>query len=179
MAMLIQTERLRLRSWKESDLKPFAVMNADPKVREYFPSVLTSEQSDADVAAIQNEINKKGFGFWAIELVHGGDFIGFCGLHDVSLQSHFTPCVEIGWRLAVPYWGRGYATEAAQAALQYGFEKLILPEIVALTAVANWRSRRVMEKIGMHRNPKDDFDHPNIADGHPLRRHVLYRISPS
>lgn len=172
----MQTERLLLRSWKESDLKPFANMNADPKVREYFPNLLTPEESNESVTIYQQDIEKNGFGFWAIELLETEEFIGFCGISAVKFESHFTPCIEIGWRLAAAYWGYGYATEAAHEAVRYGFEELLLDEIIAFTAVCNQRSRRVMEKLGMERNEDDDFDHPRIVHECPVRRQVLYRL---
>ncbi len=177
--MIIPTERLILRHWKKSDLKPFAAMNADPNVREYFPNLLTPNESDESVTIYQNEIEEKGFGLWVVELKSNGDFLGMCGLHNVAFQSHFTPCVEIGWRLAASHWGKGYATEAAQESLRFAFEQLNLPEVVAFTATENWRSRRVMEKLSMHRNADDDFDHPKIEHPHPHRKQVLYRILKS
>lgn len=173
----IKTERLILRPWKEEDLEPFARLNADPSVREFFPSVLTREESDASVRVISAHIERYGWGFWAVSLIQTGEFIGFIGLEDVYFQAHFTPAVEIGWRLAFEHWGKGYATEGARASLKYGFEELGLERIVSFTAVQNMKSRAVMEKIGMHRDEKDDFDHPKVPEGDPLRRHVLYQIS--
>jgi len=177
LSMTIKTERLLLRPWKEEDLEPFARLNADPRVREYFPGLLNRQESDASVKLMSNHIERCGWGFWAASLIETGKFIGMIGLEDVYFQAHFTPAVEIGWRLGFDHWGKGYATEGAKAALQYGFETLDLKEIVSFTAVQNIRSRRVMERIGMHRDPVDDFDHPKLPEGHPLRRHVLYRIS--
>lgn len=176
---ILKTKRLLLRPWKETDLAPFAALNADPKVMEYFPSPLSKEESDHLAHRIRSKIEDKGWGLWAVEIPGVADFIGFIGLHLVdksTLPAHFTPAVEIGWRIAFDYWGQGYATEGANAALAYGFETLNLEEIVSFTAVQNMRSRRIMEKIGMHRDPKDDFDHPKLPEGHPLRRHVLYRL---
>lgn len=174
----IKTERLILRPWQEEDLEPFAKLNADPRVREYFPGLLSRQESDQSIKLMSEHIEKCGWGFWAASLIQTGDFIGFIGLEDVNFKAPFThtPAVEIGWRLAFHYWGRGYATEGALAALQYGFESLNLKEIVSFTPVQNQRSRHVMEKIGMHHDPKDDFDHPKLSEGHPLRRHVLYRL---
>lgn len=178
--MTVRTKRLILRPWEESDLEPFAQLNADPRVREYFPGILSREESDASVKLASNHIEKCGWGFWAASLIQTGEFIGFIGLEDVNFSApfnEFTPAVEIGWRLAFNHWGKGYATEGARGALQYGFDYLKLDEIVSFTTLKNMRSRHVMEKIGMTHNPKDDFDHPKLSEGHPLRRHVLYRIT--
>jgi len=172
---MIETERLRLREWREDDWEPFARMNADPRVMEYFPAALTPEETAAAMERGRAHCARHGFGWWAAELKETGAFIGFIGLAVPAFEAHFTPCVEIGWRLAAEYWGRGLATEGARAALRYGFEELRLAEIVSFTTVGNVRSRRVMEKLRMTRNPADDFDHPRIAQGHPQRRHVLYR----
>lgn len=172
----VKTERLLLRPWKKEDLEPFALLNADPRVREYFPGLLTREESDNSVKLISEHIERFGWGFWAASLLHTGEFIGFIGLQDVPFTTHFTPAVEIGWRLAFNHWGRGYATEGALAALQYGFDRLDLKEIVSFTAVQNKRSRQVMEKIGMRHHAQDDFHHPKLSEQHPLSRHVLYRI---
>jgi 3-dehydroquinate dehydratase / shikimate dehydrogenase len=176
---MIQTQRLVLRPWKEEDLEPFAALNADPKVMEYFPSTFSREESDRLARRIQSKIEEKGWGMWAVAIPGIADFIGFIGLNDVdesTFPAHFTPAVEIGWRLAYPFWGKGYATEGALACLKYGFETLNLEEIVSFTAVQNMRSRVVMERIGMHRDPKDDFDHPKLPKEHKLNRHVLYRL---
>lgn len=172
----IRTDRLILRQWKKGDLEPFASINADPRVREYFPGLETKEESDRSASLRSNHIEKFGWGTWAATLAETGEFIGFIGLADVQIQPKFDPAVEIGWRLAYKHWGKGYATEGALACLRYGFETLKLDEIVSLTVVENTRSRRVMEKIGMHHDSKDDFDHPKLPEGHPLRRHVLYRL---
>lgn len=173
---IIRTDRLVLRRWTSADLEPFAGLNADPKVMEYFPGLKTKEESDHSVSLMSGHIEKCGWGFWAASLVETGEFIGFIGLEDVHFKTDFTPAVEIGWRLAFKHWGKGYATEGALACLRYGFETLNLNEIVSFTAVENTRSRAVMQKIGMHHNSKDDFDHPKLPEGHPLRRHVLYRL---
>lgn len=171
----VETERLLLRPWRDSDLAPFAALNADPEVMEFLPSVLTREESDAAAARVRAHFDRHGFGFWAVEVRGGAPFAGFVGLAVPRFEAHFTPCVEIGWRLARAHWGRGYATEAALGALAYGFGELGLHEIVSFTVPANVRSRRVMERIGMVRDPLDDFDHPALSPGDPLRRHVLYR----
>lgn len=171
----LRTERLLLRRWLPSDREPFAAMNADPEVMEFFPSVLTREQSEAAADWIAAHFTQHGFGLWAVEIPGVAPFAGFVGLAVPFFEAPFTPCVEIGWRLAEPYWGHGYATEAARAALAFAFEEMHLPEVVSFTVPANVRSRRVMEKLGMTHDPRDDFDHPVVAAGHPLRRHVLYR----
>ncbi|MBA3856168.1 MAG: N-acetyltransferase [Cyanobacteria bacterium PR.3.49] len=173
----LETERLILRPWIESDVEPFAALNADKEVMEYFPKLMTREETEAMVARVKARYAEDGFCFWATEEKKSGEFIGFVGLGRPSFEAHFIPCVEIGWRLARPYWGKGYAPEAAKEVLRDGFERCRLQEIVALTAVLNAKSRRVMEKISMHRDPTDDFMHPALDDGHPLKPHVLYRLS--
>jgi len=175
----LKTKRLILRPWKETDLAPFAELNADPNVMEYFPSTLSRQESDNLARRIQAKMEERGYGMWAVAIPGVADFIGFIGLNNEdksSFPAHFTPAVEIGWRLASEYWGKGYATEGAQAVLAYGFENLNLEEIVSFTAVQNMRSRRIMEKIGMHHDSKDDFDHPKLPEDHVLKRHVLYRL---
>lgn len=172
------TDRLILRSWKEEDLESFAKLNADPRVMECYPSILSREESDQMVKRLQAKIDENGWGLWAVSAPGIADLIGYIGLNavDKSFPSYFNTAVEIGWRLAYEYWGRGFATEGAKASLKYGFEVLKLEEIVSFTAVQNKRSRAVMERIGMHRDPEEDFDHPKLPEGHRLRRHVLYRI---
>lgn len=172
----LRTERLVLRDWRESDREPFAAMNADPAVMEFFPRPLERAESDAAVSRIREHLASHGFGLWAVEVPGVAEFIGFVGLAIPRFEAHFTPCVEIGWRLARAFWSRGYATEAARAALGYGFRERGLDEIVSFTAVGNLRSRAVMERIGMTRSPDDDFDHPALPEGHLLRRHVLDRV---
>jgi len=173
--LTIETERLLLRPWRDADLEPFAALNADPEVMEFLPDVLTREQSDAFARRIHAHFAEHGFGLWAVEVAGGAPFVGFVGLAVPRFEAHFTPCVEVGWRLAREHWGSGYATEAALGALAYGFGELGLHEIVSFTVPANVRSRRVMERIGMVRDPLDDFEHPVLPPGDPLRRHVLYR----
>lgn len=170
----LRTDRLMLRRWRESDLAPWAEMNADPEVREHLGDPLTREQSDASVARFRAAFDRRGYGWWAVEVLATGEFVGFAGLDDVEEDMPFTG-VEIGWRLARPAWGHGYATEAARATLAFGFETLGLPEILAITTAANVRSRAVMRRIGMTRDPAGDFDDPSAPDG-PLRPSVLYRI---
>jgi ribosomal-protein-alanine N-acetyltransferase len=166
-----------LRRWRESDREPFAALNADPEVMEHFPDPLTRRQSDELIERIEGGFDANGFGLWALELRESGGFIGFAGLAVPEFEAHFTPAVEVGWRLARSAWGQGYATEAGRAALEFGFGQAGLAEIVSFTTVANHRSRAVMERIGMSHDPDDDFDHPGLPDGHPLGRHVLYRIT--
>lgn len=173
----VTTERLLLRQWREEDLEPFAKLNADPKVMEFFPAVKTREESDLSVKFFSEHIERHDWGFWAASLLNTGEFIGFIGLQPVPFQAAFTPAVEIGWRLAFEHWGKGYATEGAKASLRYGFEKLHLQEIFSFTVPRNMRSRAVMERIGMHHDPHNDFDHPKLPPGHPLRRCVFYRIA--
>lgn len=174
--MTLETERLVLRRWRASDREPFRAMNADSRVMEFFPSTLSASESDALVERIERNFDVHGFGLWAAEVRATPSFIGYVGLAVPAFEAAFTPCVEIGWRLSVDYWGQGFATEAAREVLRYGFEGVNLTEILSWTAVANMRSRRVMEKLGMTHDPADDFDHPRLPHGHPLRRHVLYRL---
>lgn len=169
------TARLRLRQWREGDLKPFADLNADPGVMAHFPAALERPASDALALRCQALIAERGWGFWAAELKEDGQFIGFVGLHTPIAELPFSPCVEVGWRLARAHWGRGLASEAARGALKLGFEKLGLAEIVSFTAVGNLRSRAVMERIGMRRTD-ENFDHPAVPSGSPLRAHCLYRL---
>jgi ribosomal-protein-alanine N-acetyltransferase len=173
----IRTARLRIRSWRDDDLEPFAAMNADPRVMEFFPSVHSREESAKYFAGGRARMAERGYGLWPVEVVGGASFIGMVGLSDPRFEAPFMPAVEIGWRLAAEHWGRGYATEAARAVLAFGFERLALAQIVSFTTVGNARSRRVMEKLGMRRTPEDDFLHPQIPEGHPQRPHVLYRLA--
>jgi RimJ/RimL family protein N-acetyltransferase len=175
---LIATERLILRPWKDEDFLPYAEMNADPKVREFFPSVLTREQSDAEVRHFQVTYDRDGFCMFAAELIATGQFAGFIGLQKMNfvVPSVAQPAVEIGWRLSPMHWGKGLATEGARGVIQYAFAALQLQEIVAITVPANHRSRRVMEKIGMHHLRELGFDHPRVPEGHPLRAHLLYAL---
>lgn len=174
---MIRTPRLVLRPWRADDREPFATLNADPAVMEHFPAPLSREESDAMVDRIEQRFAENGWGPWAVEVPGVAPFIGFVGLMQPRFEAHFTPCVEVGWRLARSAWGHGYATEAARAACAYGFDTVGLEEIVALTVPGNVRSQRVMQRLGMTRDPNDDFDHPAIPEGHRLRRHVLYRLA--
>lgn len=176
---MLETPRLLLRPWQERDREPFHRMTADARVMEFFAGLLSRAEGDATIDRIQAHFAQHGFGFFAAERRDTGEFIGFAGMAHVPFEAHFTPCVEIGWRLAAAYWNQGFATEGARACLRYAFEELALAEVVAFTVPANRRSRRVMEKLGMARDPADDFDHPHLPDGHPLRRHVLYRVRPA
>ena len=174
--IVVQTQRLILRHWRESDREPFARMNADPLVMQYMPALLTREQSDAMVDRIEAHFRRYGFGLCAVELRDDHFFAGFIGLAVPSFQAHFTPCVEIGWRLPVACWGKGLATEGAQSMVRYAAEVLGLKTLVSFTVPANIRSRRVMEKLGMSHDTADDFDNPGLPEAHPFRRQVLYRL---
>jgi ribosomal-protein-alanine N-acetyltransferase len=164
----IQTERLVLRRWRASDREPFAVLNADPVVMEHFPATLSHVESDAFVDRIEAHFDRHGYGLWALEAA--GAFLGYTGVAWAE-GLPFSPCLEVGWRLATPAWGHGYATEAARAALEVGLEQV--DSVVSFTAVVNERSWRVMERLGMRR--ESEFDHPRVPDGSPLKRHYLYR----
>jgi RimJ/RimL family protein N-acetyltransferase len=173
----LRTGRLLLRRWQASDRAPFAALNADREVMEFYPAPLTEAESNAFVDRIEASFAERGWGLWAVELVDTGSFIGYVGLARAEFAAPFTPAVEVGWRLSREHWGHGYATEAAHAAVDFGFTELGLDEIVSFTTTANIRSQRVMQKLGMTRDPAEDFDHPNVPERHPLRRHVLYRLS--
>lgn len=173
---MIETDRLFLREWEKRDREPFAQLNSDPRVMEFMPACLSPEESNLLADRIEDHFRKHGFGLYAAELREDRSFVGYIGLAVPGFKAHFTPCVEIGWRLAAPYWGRGLATEGARAMARHAFESLGLDALVSFTVPGNLRSRRVMEKIGMTHDPADDFDHPNLPEGHPLRRHVLYRL---
>jgi len=173
----LQTRRLLLRRWRESDRIPFQAINADPRVMEFLPALLTPTQSGALFDRIQAHFGRHGFGPFAVELLENSTFIGYIGAFVPEFDAHFTPAVEIGWRLAFNSWGRGLATEGARAVVDYAFSYLGLESLVSFTVPANLRSRRVMEKLGMTHDPRDDFDHPRLPEGHPLRRHVLYRLT--
>jgi RimJ/RimL family protein N-acetyltransferase len=172
----LSSGRICLRRWREEDGEAFAAMNSDARVMEFFRSRLSRVESDAMVDRIQDHFSKRDFGLWAIEVPGVAPFIGFAGLAVAQFSAPFTPCVEVGWRLAFEYWGHGYATEAARLALGYGFGTLALSEIVSFTSATNRRSRAVMERLEMRRDPAEDFDHPALPEGHLLRRHVLYRL---
>jgi len=173
-AQELRTARLRLRRWRDEDREGFAAMNADPAVARYLPSVLTRAESDALLERIVAHFAAHGFGLWAVEDLACGELLGFTGLSRPRFETWFTPCIEIGWRLRSASWGRGYATEAARAVVHTGFTELGLHEIVSFTVPANMASRRVMEKLFMSQD--GEFEHPVLPKGHPLRRHVLYRL---
>jgi RimJ/RimL family protein N-acetyltransferase len=169
-------EHLILRQWKDSDLEPFARMNADPEVMRYFPARLTRAQSESDMNVLRRQIDERGWGLWAVEV--NGAFAGFTGLSIPRFTAHFTPCTEVGWRFCREFWGRSLAYRAACEALTYGFGTLKLPEIVSFTAAANLRSQKLMRRLGFAHDPQEDFDHPALPEGHILCRHVLYRKKP-
>ncbi|HEU4998321.1 MAG TPA: GNAT family N-acetyltransferase [Lapillicoccus sp.] len=171
-----RTERLLLRQWRDEDWAPFAALNADPEVMRHFPSTLDRQESDAFAYRNAALLEVNGWGLWAVEVVESGEFVGFVGLNQPQWTAAFTPCTEVGWRLARSAWGKGYATEAARAALAVAFGPLGLDEVVSFTTVANDRSRAVMERLGMSRDPAEDFDHPKLGPDSPVRRHVLYRL---
>ena len=173
---MLETERLILRRWETKDLRPFAEMNSDLRVMEFFPSILTKEESLQFIERMKSKFKEDGFSFCAMELKDTGDFLGFVGLSKPGFKTHFTPCVEIGWRLPFRHWGKGFASEGARAFIRYGFDILSLNEIVSFTAVMNLRSRKVMERIGMTYDSADDFNHPNLGLDHPLSKHVLCRV---
>ena len=174
-APVLRADRVLLRAWRAGDLEPFAALSADPRVMEYYPAPLTREQSDDLLRRVVPQFATHGFSWWAVEVPGVAPFIGFVGLLAPTFEAHFTPCVEIGWRLAAPYWGHGYATEAARAALTFGFTHADLDEIVSFTVPANSRSISVMRRL--HMTQDGEFDHPRLPQGHRLRRHVLYRLS--
>jgi RimJ/RimL family protein N-acetyltransferase len=174
----LRTERLLLRQWRDSDLAPFAALNADPRVMEFFPSTLTRDASDALAHQARTLIAERGWGLWAVEAPGVSPFLGFVGLQNFGPHIPVSPRFEIGWRLAAEHWGRGYASEAARAAMEFAFSKLGLPALVSFTSEINLRSRAVMERIGM-RFDGERFEHPNIPEGRPIRTHVVYRRSSS
>jgi RimJ/RimL family protein N-acetyltransferase len=177
MTTIIETERLILRTWVKEDAAPYFQINQDPKVTEFLPGPLTMEQVKDFIPAVNSHGDKHGYTLWACCLKQTGELMGFIGLNYTEWKSHFTPAVEVGWRLGSQYWGKGFATEGAKASLEYGFKQCGLKEIVSFTVPANIRSIRVMEKIGLRRDLNGDFAHPKLASDHPLSKHVLYRLS--
>jgi ribosomal-protein-alanine N-acetyltransferase len=173
----VRTDRLVLRDWQPGDDAPFAALNDDPEVMEFLPGRLDRVASDALAARFAANWGRDGFGLWAVEVPGVAPFVGFIGLNPAVFPAAFTPAVEVGWRLARRAWGHGYATEGARAALAFGFDTVGLGEIVSFTTRANRRSRQVMERLAMTRDPGDDFDHPSLAPDDPLRPHVLYRLT--
>lgn len=180
--MTLETARLRLRPWRDDDLEPLCELGSDPEVMAHFPALLTREANERLLGWLRTRIEERGYGFWALEVHDGASLIGFCGIQDVTFPAPFPPALEVGWRLARRHWGHGYASEAARAAIAYGFEQLGVAEIVAFLLPANRRSAAVCERLGMTRDPAGDFDHPWFADGQlalggqPMRRHALYRL---
>ena len=170
-----ETERLRLRLWQDSDYEPFAALNADPHVMAFFPCPLPRHESDALADTLRALLTQRGWGLWAVEVMGTDSFIGFVGLHVPSIALPFSPCAEVGWRLAARHWGQGYATEAARGTLRVAFERLALAEVISFTTVSHQRSRRVMERLGMQYQG-ETFAHPSVPADHPLRPHVLYRL---
>lgn len=173
---MLETPRLILREWCDADVDAWAAMGADPRVMEHFPALQGRAQSEAGAARFRIALERDGYGWWPIEIKGGAAFAGTIILQAVPFEAHFTPAIEVGWRLAHEHWGRGYATEGTRAALDFAFNELQRTEVVAMTTPVNVRSQRVMERLGMTRDPRDDFEHPRIAEGHPLRTHVLYRL---
>jgi RimJ/RimL family protein N-acetyltransferase len=171
----LHTKRLKLRQWRDEDLEPWAQLNADPEVMRHFPATLTRQDSDLLAERCHGQIEEQGWGLWAVEVIGGPEFIGWIGLAPVNFSAHFTPAIEVGWRLARSSWGNGYAPEGARAAVNFGFSQLGLEEIVSFTFEGNMPSRRVMEKLGMTHDPADDFDNPRLI-GNPICRHVLFRL---
>jgi len=173
----LESARLVLRQWRDSDLPDFARMCADPQVMRYFPAQLSHLESAALIGRIRGHFAEYGFGLWALQRKDTGEFIGLTGLQNVSFEAGFTPAVEIGWRLAREHWGLGYASEAAWTALRCGFDRLQLDEILAFTTETNLHSQKVMQAIGMHYATHADIEPPKVAADDPLRHHVLYRIT--
>lgn len=173
---MLETPRLLLRGWRDSDVEPLVQMNADPRVNAFLYRTYTREISQAAVERMREELARAGYGWWVVEVRNGPAFAGMVCVREVPFEARFTPTWEIGWRFAFDAWGHGYATEAARAALDFAFGRLGLREIVAFTSESNLRSQRVMVRLGMTHDPADDFDHPLIEEEHALRRHVLYRL---
>ena len=173
---VIETERLWLREWRDTDVEVFAAINADPVVMEFFPEPYPEERTRRFVDLIRTRWRELGYSLWAVERKDSGRIIGYVGLWPATFPAHFTPAVEVGWRLAADQWGHGYATEGARAALEYAFGMLAFEEVVSFTSTINVRSWRVMERLGMLRDAAGDFENPNVPEGHSTRPHVLYRI---
>jgi RimJ/RimL family protein N-acetyltransferase len=175
----IETPRLLLRHWRDSDIEPWVTMNLDRRVTEFFTSEYTRPIVESAAVLRRRELDERGYGWWVVEVRGGTPFAGVVALGEVPFEAHFTPAREVGWRLAPEHWGKGYATEGARGALEHAFAVLGWDEVVAMTAVQNVRSQRVMDRLGMTRDPSDDFEHPKVREGSPLRRHVLYRLRRS
>jgi ribosomal-protein-alanine N-acetyltransferase len=175
---VFETARLTLRNWKQSDTAPFAAMNPDPKVMEFYPDIMTAQETQDMIDRIDAHFDAHGFGLWATELKATGEFIGYIGTKVFEGKTPFAPCIEIGWRIAAAHWGKGYAPEGARKILEQMRAVCDPDQILSFTATINTKSRKVMEKIGMFHDPAEDFDHPNVEAGHPLQPHVLYRMNP-
>lgn len=178
-SIILTTDRLILRTWQASDFEPMCEINQDPTAMEFFPSTQDRKQTSQLIEKIEQHYQQYGYTLYAVELKDSGGFIGFVGLLTPQFEAHFTPNTEIGWRLSAKHWGKGYAPEAAKAVLDFAFNQLNLPEVVSFTSKLNLRSIRVMEKIGLHHDANDDFDHPNLDANDPLAHHVLYRLKYS
>lgn len=174
MRYIFKSDRLGFRNWEEGDLTPFAEMNADPEVMTFFPNCLTRDQTAEMIARLKTGYAENGYTFFAVDELESQDFIGFIGLIQPNFEAFFTPCVEIGWRLKKSVWNKGYATEGANACLTYGFKTFGFSEIIAITAVVNKKSERIMQKVGM--TYIGIFEHPQLALGHELRSHLVYKI---
>ena len=173
---VLRTMRLLLRPWRDEDVAAFAAMSADPRVMAHYPKLLSASEAEGFAVRVRSAMAMQGFGLWAVEAPGVAPFVGYVGLARPGWEAHFTPCVEVGWRLGFEFWGRSFAFEAASAVVQFGFERAGLAEIVSFTTPENERSWRLMERLGMRRSAADDFDHPRLPPGHRLRRHVLYRL---
>ncbi len=171
----LRTARLRLRQWRPDDYEPWARLNGDAQAMRFYPALLDRAAADALADRFAARLAEQGWGMWAVEVAGGDPFVGSVGLNVPAFEAHFTPAIEVGWRLLPEHWGNGYAAEAARAAVAFGYDRLGLDEIVSFTTAVNRPSRRVMERLGMTHDPADDFDHPALPDW-PLRRHVLYRL---
>jgi RimJ/RimL family protein N-acetyltransferase len=177
-APTLETPRLLIRPWRDRDIESWVAMNADPLVMHYFPEVHTRERSERGASILRHMLERRGYGWWIVEEKFSMRFAGSVALQEIPFEADIAPAFEIGWRFLPGFWGQGYATEAARALLRFAFEDLAKREVVAMTATVNLPSRRVMERIGMTRDPNDDFMHPLIKRGHPLQHHVLYRTNP-
>ncbi len=172
----IETARLLLRGWRDEDVEPWIAMNADPRVSEFLGKPYGRDRSVSQASEMRERLEARGYGWWVVQARGGPSFVGAICLQEVPFEAPFTPAYEVGWRFRAESWGRGYATEGARGALDFAFESLHWEEVVAFTAASNLRSARVMQRLGMTHDPRDDFEHPRLEPGHPLRRHVLYRI---
>jgi len=173
----LESERLLLRSWRDEDVRQWVAMSADPRVMRFFPSTYEADRATVMAQTFRERLEADGYGWWVLEAKNVSPFVGVIALQKVPFEAHFTPAFEIGWRLKPEFWGRGYASEGSKLATLFAFDVLNLDEIVAMSAVQNIPSQRVMERLGMTHDPRDDFDNPRLEDGHPLRRHALWRLA--